>query len=114
MKKKKVEIDYSNVYVRDDLAHAWYYSPNEGKIKCVLADLEADSEEERQENGYCCDSFEHGISLLNEYGYITGEDNPNANHVSVWEELKEYVGDDDFETYADLKSHAEEWYGQTK
>ena len=89
--KKHAEVDITTIYIRDDLGHAWYYCPKSKKIKNVLADMEANTEEELEENGYFCDSLEHGIRLLNEFGYITGEDYQSGNHDSVWEELKVYV-----------------------
>ena len=84
MKKNQI------AYIRDDNGHAWYFS--DGKIRCVLAELATTlSPEERKENGYYCDSFEEGVSLLNEYGYITGY------------EYDEHGSEDYFE----LKAHAE-------
>lgn len=53
------------IYIRDDLGHAWYF--RDGKIRCVLSDLELG-----EENGYDCNSFEDGIKFLNENGYISG------------------------------------------
>lgn len=64
------------IYVRDDLGHAWYY--RDGKIRMVLAELEAKNKKEREENGYNCSGLEHGIELLNQFGYITGFDEPTA------------------------------------
>jgi len=91
MTKKKVDI--TQIYIRDDLGHVWYYHPKDGKIKLVLADLEATSREDFEDNGYYCDSLEHGIQLLNEYGYITGI------------EYDDHYSDD----YQELKSHAGGW-----
>ncbi len=64
------------IYVRDDEGHAWYF--RDGKIRMVLAELEAETEEEREENGYHCTDLAHGIELLNEFGYITGFDEPTT------------------------------------
>lgn len=60
------------LYIRDDLGHAWYFHPKEKRMRLVLADLEADSREEFEGNGYDCESLEDGIRLLNEMGYISG------------------------------------------
>lgn len=92
MKKKSTEINVTTLYIRDDLGHAWYYHPQDGKIKLALADLQAKTKEEFEDNGYYCDSLEHGIQLLNQMGYITGEDYPTN-------------GDDPWE----LRAHAEGW-----
>lgn len=87
--KKKKTINLIPIYVRDDLGHAWYFC--DGRIKLVLADLQVRDQEEFDENGYVCDNLEQGISLLNEYGYITGI------------EYDEHGSDE----YHDLKSRAE-------
>lgn len=55
------------LYIRDDYGHAWYF--HDGRICCVLSDLDPDPE---NENGYACDTWEEGIRILNESGYITG------------------------------------------
>lgn len=60
-----------NIYIRDDLGHAWYFA--DGRIRCVLSELDGVPYED---NGYSCDSLEDGIKYLNETGYITGEDYP--------------------------------------
>jgi hypothetical protein len=75
-------------YIRDDLGHAWYFK--RGKIRCVLADLELG-----KENGYFCDSFEDGVAMLNEMGYISGIE---------YDEFGDYE-----EEYFHLKAHAEGW-----
>lgn len=60
-----------NNYVYDDEGFAWYF--REGKIRMVLAEAECETEEEREENGYYCDSLQDGIRVLKEFGYITEE-----------------------------------------
>lgn len=91
MKKKKLEIGETKLYIRDDLGHAWYFDGE--KIRLVLADLEAQDAEELEENGYYCDSLVHGIQMLNDMGYISGVEYDDS-----------YASD-----YFSNKSHAEGW-----
>jgi hypothetical protein len=46
--------------IKDDQGEYWTYSDN--RIRCVGDDSE--------DGGYECDSFEAGVRLLAEYGYI--------------------------------------------
>jgi len=57
------EINHGS-YIRDDNGMLWYFDEDEGRIKCVGDDTEG--------GGYLCIDFEHGVWVLNQYGYITG------------------------------------------
>ncbi len=78
-------MDKDTIYIRDDLGHAWFYKEEReanakkgyhefGTICMVLAEMEMIETGTEGENGYPCDSLEEGIKLLNEMGYISGED----------------------------------------
>jgi hypothetical protein len=54
----------------DDLGYVWVYE--HGRIRLPEADAEAG-------NGYPCDSFENGIRLLIDYGYITASTSSDPN-----------------------------------
>lgn len=79
------------IYIRDDLGHAWYFDGE--KIRLQLADLDP---EFKEENGYYCAGWEDGIRILNEFGYISGYDEPSGTSP---------------EEYFELKAHAEGWQG---
>jgi len=51
-------------YIRDDNGHLWYFDEEESRIKCVGDDTE--------DGGYRVADFEHGVWVLNQWGYITG------------------------------------------
>lgn len=51
--------------VVDDLGFVWLFEDRKIRLP------EADSDIGYEENGYYCDSFEEGVQLLKEYGYIT-------------------------------------------
>ncbi len=49
--------------IRDDLGTPWYYDEATAHIRCVADDTEG--------AGYDCASFEDGVRILNELGYLT-------------------------------------------
>ncbi|MFZ2992567.1 MAG: hypothetical protein WA061_02515 [Microgenomates group bacterium] len=57
------------ISVWDDEGYEWYF--RDGKIRMVLAEEEAETEEEREENGYYARDLLHGVEVLEEFGYIS-------------------------------------------
>jgi hypothetical protein len=60
------------LYVRDDLGHAWYLDTSYGALPRIV--MVGDDSYPKNQRGYICDNFEHGVRLLNEHGYITGKE----------------------------------------
>lgn len=55
-------------YIRDDMGELWFLEG--GRIRLVSGERE----EYGEYNGYPVSSWEDAIKLLNNYGYITGDD----------------------------------------
>jgi hypothetical protein len=56
----------NRIYIRDDSGELWFFE--DGRIRHLGSEWIAEDQ-----NGYPCNSWEEGIRLLNEMGYITPE-----------------------------------------
>lgn len=56
----------NEMFVLDNTGSFWYYDGE--KIRLALADVEEPND--AKENGYFCDSFDEGLKVLIEGGYI--------------------------------------------
>lgn len=56
----------NEMFVLDNTGSFWYYDGE--KIRLALADVE--EPKDAKENGYFCDSFDEGLKVLIEGGYI--------------------------------------------